>query len=164
MVSQTNEQALETTIEQALTGMTTEEMKAAGDVRQTPADDLVANSGFCLGLPMGFNAQYAIDEKLFWRFLEQTQSTQLAKLQKHNPADWQSQAAGKLRPAGEEARHHASAEKEPFSRNECVNHHWFRTLDEARAEIEVWRDHYNHIRPHSALNYLPIVEDAQRAG
>ncbi|CAO1659080.1 hypothetical protein [Halomonas sp. MES3-P3E] len=35
MGSQTNEQALETTIEQALTGMTTEEMKAAGDVRQT---------------------------------------------------------------------------------------------------------------------------------
>lgn len=68
MVSQTNEQALEDAVEQALTSMTTEEMKAAGDVRQTPADDLVANSGFRLGLPMDFNAQYAIDEKLFWRF------------------------------------------------------------------------------------------------
>ncbi len=33
MVSQTNEQALETTIEQAFTGMTTEEMKAADNVR-----------------------------------------------------------------------------------------------------------------------------------
>ncbi|MBR9924984.1 MAG: hypothetical protein GYB28_08330 [Gammaproteobacteria bacterium] len=68
MVSQTNEQTLETTIEQAFTGMTTEELKAAGDVRKTPADDLVANSGFRLGLPMVFKAQYVIDEKLFWRF------------------------------------------------------------------------------------------------
>nr|WP_298058598.1 hypothetical protein [uncultured Halomonas sp.] len=49
----------------------------------------MANNGFRLGLPIDFNAHYAIDEKLFRRFLEQTQSTQLAKLKKHNPADWQ---------------------------------------------------------------------------
>lgn len=36
-----------------------------------------------------FNAQYAIDEKPFWRFLEQTQKLELTKLQKHNPNDWQ---------------------------------------------------------------------------
>lgn len=48
-------------------------------------------------------------------------------------------------------------------RNECLNHHWFRTLDEARAEIATWRDHYNQVRPHSSLNYLPPVEYAQRA-
>ncbi|PHR92217.1 MAG: DEAD/DEAH box helicase [Leeuwenhoekiella sp.] len=89
MVSQTNEQALEAAIEQALTGMTIEEVKGAVHVRQTPADDLVANNGFRLGLPMDFNAQYALDEKQFWRFLEGTQKRELTKLKKHNPADWQ---------------------------------------------------------------------------
>lgn len=89
MVSQTNERALEAAIEQALTGMTTEEFKGAGYVKQTPADDLVANNGFRLGLPMDFNAQYALNEKQFWRFLEETQKPELTKLKKHNPADWQ---------------------------------------------------------------------------
>ncbi len=88
MVSQTNEQALEAAIEKALTGLTTEALKQAGKVKETPADDLVANNGFQLGLPYDFNAQYAIDEKLFWRFLEKTQAKELAKLKKHNPTDW----------------------------------------------------------------------------
>lgn len=88
MVSQTNEQALEAAIERALTGLTTEAVKQAGKVKETPADDLVANNGFKLGLPYDFNAQYAIDEKLFWRFLEETQEKELAKLKKHNPTDW----------------------------------------------------------------------------
>ena len=48
-------------------------------------------------------------------------------------------------------------------RNECLNRHWFRTLDEARVEIEAWRYQYNHVRPHSALNYLPPVVFAQQA-
>jgi len=39
-------------------------------------------------------------------------------------------------------------------RNECLNQHWFRTLTEARYEIELWRQHYNTIRPYSSLNYL----------
>ncbi|WP_127924094.1 MULTISPECIES: IS3 family transposase [unclassified Pseudoalteromonas] len=48
-------------------------------------------------------------------------------------------------------------------RNECLNQHWFRTLDEARYEIDLWRKHYNTVRPHSSLNYLPPVEYAKRA-
>lgn len=88
MVSQTNEQALEAAIEQALTGLTTEAIKQAGKVKETPADDLVANNGFHLGLPSDFSAQYALDEKQFWRFLERTQEKELAKLKKHNPTDW----------------------------------------------------------------------------
>lgn len=48
-------------------------------------------------------------------------------------------------------------------RNECLNQHWFRTMDEARYEIEKWREHYNHVRPHSSLNYLSPVEFAKRA-
>ncbi|WP_173484788.1 integrase core domain-containing protein, partial [Marinobacterium sp. xm-d-420] len=40
---------------------------------------------------------------------------------------------------------------------------WFRTLDEARYEIDLWRDHYNKVRPHSALGYVPPEEFAKRA-
>ena len=35
-------------------------------------------------------------------------------------------------------------------RYECLNQHWFRTLAEASYEIEQWRQHYNHVRPHSS--------------
>jgi len=48
-------------------------------------------------------------------------------------------------------------------RNECLNQHWFRTLDEARYEIDLWREHYNHVRPHSSLNYMSPVEFAKQA-
>lgn len=40
-------------------------------------------------------------------------------------------------------------------RNECLNQHWFRDLEEAKKLIEEWRYHYNHERPHSALNFVP---------
>ena len=48
-------------------------------------------------------------------------------------------------------------------RNECLNQHWFRSLEEARYEINQWRYHYNHVRPHSSLNYLPPVAFAKQA-
>jgi putative transposase len=48
-------------------------------------------------------------------------------------------------------------------RNECLNQHWFRTLDEARYEIKLWREHYNHIRPHSSLNYMSPTDYANQA-
>lgn len=47
-------------------------------------------------------------------------------------------------------------------RNECLNQHWSRILDEARYEIDQWREHYNNVRPHSSLNYLPPVEYTKR--
>lgn len=47
-------------------------------------------------------------------------------------------------------------------RNECPNQHWFRTIDEARIEIDRWRHHYNHVRPHGSLNYLPPVAFAKK--
>lgn len=40
-------------------------------------------------------------------------------------------------------------------RNECLNQHWFRNIKEAEQEIHLWRYHYNHVRPHSALGYMP---------
>lgn len=64
MVSQTNEAALETHIENAL-----------------------AKDGYCIGNPAHFDREFAIDGKLFWQFLEATQPKELAKL-KDRP-NWQ---------------------------------------------------------------------------
>lgn len=64
MVSQTNEAALETHIENAL-----------------------AKDGYCIGNPADFDREFAIDGKLFWQFLEATQPKELAKL-KDRP-NWQ---------------------------------------------------------------------------
>lgn len=36
-------------------------------------------------------------------------------------------------------------------RQECLDQHWFETLEEARGKIEQWRVEYNQARPHSAL-------------
>lgn len=45
-------------------------------------------------------------------------------------------------------------------RDECLNQHWFLTLDDARETIEDWRIDYNRVRPHSALGYLTPEEFA----
>ncbi len=47
-------------------------------------------------------------------------------------------------------------------RNECLNRYWFRTMEEARIEVDRWRHQYNHVRPHSSLNYLPPVAFAEK--
>ena len=36
-------------------------------------------------------------------------------------------------------------------RDECLNEHWFVSLQDAREKIEAWRRDYNEVRPHSAL-------------
>jgi putative transposase len=36
-------------------------------------------------------------------------------------------------------------------RLECLNQHWFMDLDDARTKIELWRQDYNDVRPHSAI-------------
>jgi len=42
-------------------------------------------------------------------------------------------------------------------RQECLNAHWFMSLDDARSKIETWREDYNNVRPHSAIgNNAPI--------
>ena len=45
-------------------------------------------------------------------------------------------------------------------REECLNMSWFRNLFDARRQIEAWRDHYNRLRPHSALDYRTPLEFA----
>jgi putative transposase len=39
-------------------------------------------------------------------------------------------------------------------RDECLSLEWFRSRAEAAVLIEVWRRHYNEVRPHSSLGYL----------
>ena len=46
-------------------------------------------------------------------------------------------------------------------RDECLNEHWFTTLEEARHLIEVWRQDYNTVRPHSSLGDRTPAEFAQ---
>ena len=40
-------------------------------------------------------------------------------------------------------------------RDELLNGEIFYTLQEAKIIIEAWRRHYNTIRPHSSLGYVP---------
>ena len=47
-------------------------------------------------------------------------------------------------------------------RDECLNEHWFPTLEEARGLIEAWRQDYNTVRPHSSLGDLTPTEFAER--
>ena len=42
-------------------------------------------------------------------------------------------------------------------RAECLNAHWFLSLDDAVRKCETWRRDYNEVRPHSAIgNRAPI--------
>jgi type I restriction enzyme R subunit len=89
MHSQTNEQALEASIEKALTGTCLEEIKEQGSTVDAVNEDseiYQTGNGYFIGNPNNFNAQFAIDEHFFWNFLETTQKQELAKLQRQS--DW----------------------------------------------------------------------------
>ena len=89
MTSLTNEQALESAIEKRLTGSCLEELRELGltvDSGTERAELYRTGKGYFMGSPFDYNAKYAIDEKLFWSFLETTQKDELAKLQKQS--DW----------------------------------------------------------------------------
>lgn len=49
-------------------------------------------------------------------------------------------------------------------RDECLNLHWFVSLNDARRTIEAWRVDYNHVRPHGSLGGLPPRVFARGAG
>ena len=49
-------------------------------------------------------------------------------------------------------------------RDELLNREVFETLLEARVLIERWREHYNTVRPHSALGYRPPAPETIAAG
>ena len=67
MVSKTNEEALESLIESHL-----------ADV-----------GAFQIGQPADYDAQFAVDTRYFWRFLETTQADELDKLKRNSAVDWQ---------------------------------------------------------------------------
>jgi putative transposase len=43
-------------------------------------------------------------------------------------------------------------------RDECLNPHWFLSLEDAVEKIEAWRQEYNHYRPHSSLGDMTPME------
>jgi putative transposase len=53
-------------------------------------------------------------------------------------------------------------------RDECLNEHWFVSVADAKATIELWRVDYNTVRPHSSLDgatpqqFATIAEGARR--
>lgn len=48
-------------------------------------------------------------------------------------------------------------------RDECLNHHWFTTLADAKEKIERWLMEYNSERPHSSRAYRTPEEYARSA-
>ena len=46
-------------------------------------------------------------------------------------------------------------------RDECLNTHWFTSLEEAQHESELWRQDYNENRPHMGLKGLTPNEYAK---
>ncbi|MDM1350689.1 type I restriction endonuclease subunit R [Myroides marinus] len=83
MKSQTNELALETAIEKALCGISTEDIKNGITAEPTEA---YGGQGYQIGYPADFNPKYALDEARFWNFLANTQKDELEKLQRQS--DW----------------------------------------------------------------------------
>jgi len=49
-------------------------------------------------------------------------------------------------------------------RLECLNEHWFLSLEDAREKTEEWRQDYNQIRPHSSLGNIAPEEYAAMKG
>jgi len=47
-------------------------------------------------------------------------------------------------------------------RDECLNSHWFLSLNDACEKIEKWRKEYNDFRPHSSLDNLTSNEYCQK--
>ena len=48
-------------------------------------------------------------------------------------------------------------------RDECLSLEWFRSRAEAKVLIEIWRRHYNEVRPHSSLGQLTPREFIQQS-
>ena len=47
-------------------------------------------------------------------------------------------------------------------REECLNAHWFLSLEDAKGKIEAWRRYYNEDRPHSAHGWMTPAEFAEQ--
>ena len=49
-------------------------------------------------------------------------------------------------------------------RAECLNAHWFLTLDDARQKIEDWRNYYNEVRPHGSISHKAPISLQNHVG
>ncbi|MFM8437609.1 MAG: integrase core domain-containing protein, partial [Candidatus Kapaibacterium sp.] len=47
-------------------------------------------------------------------------------------------------------------------RDECLNQHWFLSLDEVTRLTAAWREDYNRVRPHASLGHRTPFEFARR--
>src|SRR5690554_3562680 len=88
MVSHTKGIAPGQAVDRHLTGMD------SGGMEEAPAAYGVAP--FRLGLPSDFDAALALDTRLFWEFLQNTQAEALDKIRDRHPNDWQARILGQL--------------------------------------------------------------------
>jgi type I restriction enzyme R subunit len=93
MPSQTNEAALEACIERHLTGGVSASATESTVIKEEPSGSGKGN-GYLRGKPGDYNAELALDEAMFWAFLEKTQPEELAKL--HHKPDWKRQVLERL--------------------------------------------------------------------
>ena len=54
-------------------------------------------------------------------------------------------------------------ENEVGTRQECLNQHWFLSLEDANAKLTAWQNEYNSERPHSALGYRTPLESRTKS-
>jgi transposase InsO family protein len=65
----------------------------------------------------------------------------------------------KLLPLEEALRRHGELKR---LRDECLNISQFLSQEDAKSQINTWRDDYNHHRPHSSTGHLTPNEFAMR--
>ena len=87
-----------------------------------------------------------------------TELTSLAILRwtQERPVEWHYIAPGKP---------HQNGYVESFNgrlRDECLNETLFVSLGHARSVLRLWRDDYNHVRPHSGVGGLTPADAARR--
>lgn len=78
--------------------------------------------------------------------------------------NWAHRNAVTLRPI-EPGKPNQNAYVESFNgrlRDECLNEHWFTSLEHARAVIDTWRREYNEERPKKSLGGLTPAQYAKR--
>jgi putative transposase len=105
-------------------------------------------------LPQGPNQRWSLD------FVSDngTELTSLAILRwtQERPVEWHYIAPGKPQQNGY---------VESFNgrlRDECLNETLFVSLGHARSVLRLWRDDYNHVRPHSGVGGLTPADAARR--
>jgi len=86
MVSNTSEAALEAHIEKALCGSSVEQRQLAIN-EPLPDYAIQQGAGYEFSDAKNYDAEFAIDTETFWRFLQQTQAEELAKL--NDRPNWQ---------------------------------------------------------------------------